>query len=87
MKESKEYLKQHKQSGIKVGDKVKVLKCAENLEKGWMNSWEDPMNNSIGKTLKVISDSGECGFELEDNMVNFEYPYFVLEKIEKTRKH
>jgi hypothetical protein len=83
MNDTEKYFEKHKKSGIKIGDKVKVLRRAENNEEGWRNSWEKEMDNSIGKILKVTNDSEECGFELDDCMQNFEYPYFILEKKEE----
>ena len=48
------------ETGLKVRDTVKVLRKAKSYELGWDQSWEQPMNDWIGKELVVerISKSG-----------------------------
>jgi len=75
---SEEYLKWHKESGIKVGDKVRVLRQARPKELGWYMQDVSPCH-SINGILKVREDQRERGFVLDDGEF---YPYFVLEVVE-----
>jgi hypothetical protein len=73
-----DYLNGHSKSGIKVGDKVKVLRRAKNHQDGWDNIWADSMDKSVGLVFQVVRDDGVAGFWLSDY---YRYPYFVLEKV------
>ena len=75
------YLDLHKASGLKVGDKVKVTRKAEDYENGWGDIWDDEsMDDSVGKVFEITSDAQYGGgFLLNSNW----YPYFVLEKVEE----
>jgi len=82
IKEVKEevYLKYQKASGLKVGDKVRVLRKAEDFENGWTNAWvEEEMDRTVGQTdiIESIQDYG--GINLESNGLG--YPFFVLKKV------
>ena len=66
------------ENNLKVGDYVKVTRRAENHADGLDDYWYDLMRDSVGKILKVKEISN---FIMLDNGIN--YPYFVLEKIEK----
>lgn len=90
MIEQEKYLEGHRNCGIKVGDRVRVIRKAEDFESGWQNIWfeqeredEEDMNVAIGLELFVIEDNGEEGFSCgqKGTVDNFMYPYFVLEKI------
>lgn len=74
------YFENHTNSGFKVGDKVKVLRSAEDFENGWDEEWVSRMDSSIGTEDVICADFGKNGFELK--YAGFNYPYFVLEKIE-----
>jgi hypothetical protein len=76
------YLEMQKNCGIKVGDRVKILRKAEDFEMGWDEVWVDVMDVYVGKTGKVnaISDIG-LNIHFDDLWYNF--PFFVLEKIEE----
>lgn len=80
-----EYLEKQKACGLKVGDKVKVLRKAEDDENGWEAWWLPEMDNFIGNTFEIIDECKAEGFVLIDNYTkeNFSFPYFVLEKAEK----
>lgn len=65
--------------GIGVGDSVKVLRKAGNKEKGWGTGWVPEMDSAIGGTL-TVEGGGERGFRLSDG---YNYPFFVLELIQK----
>jgi hypothetical protein len=77
---SKEYLKWHEKSGIKVGDKVRVLRQARPKELGWYMQDVSPCY-SINSILKVRENQRERGFVLDDGEF---YPYFVLEVVESS---
>ena len=79
-KESNNYLTGHKNSGLKVGDMVKVIKKADDYEAGWGCNWDSIKNNYVGKILKITSDEGVDGFALNNQ---WHFPYFVLEKVEE----
>jgi hypothetical protein len=74
------YLDGHRGCGLKVGDKVKVIRTAEDFEQGWKNSWTGPMYRRVGQTCTITGDDAEYGFTMDSG---FGYPYFVLEKVEE----
>lgn len=76
----KTYKELHDESGLKVGDWVKVLRKAEHKEGGWGNFWSDAMDNWVGACGKITHDAGSLGLCL---MEGHWFPCFVLEKIEK----
>ena len=75
-----DYLTGHKNSGLKVRNKVRVIRRAKNRENGWYNGWAEEMNDYVGCTFEITEDNNDKGFEL-GNVWNF--PYFVLEKVEE----
>jgi hypothetical protein len=77
---SKEYLKWHEKSGIKVGDIVRVLRKAQDEEMGWALAWLGTMDETVGQIFIVEEDDKVEGFGLSNN---WNYPYFVLEKVEE----
>ena len=66
-----------KQTGIKVGDTVKVTRVAETGEMGWDVYWNDEMKGNVTQKITEIRGNGN-GFRLEDGYV---YPFFVLEVV------
>ena len=79
MNEQEAYLVLHKASGIKVGDRVKVLRKAASRELGWGNSWVSKMDEAIGKEFNVDSDDvSGTGVRLGSYL---RFPFFVLEKV------
>ena len=84
------YLSGHINSGLKVGDKVKVFKISKSDENGWDNTWVKEMNEYVNRSGIIIYDNRSHGFKLYFNdgyQTHFEFPYFVLsnrkEKIKK----
>lgn len=80
------YKVMHEASGIKKGDRVKVLRKAKDKEMGWSVGWISSMNVTVGKT-GVVEDT-----EVEQVRVRFEhendywnYPFFVLEVMESAK--
>lgn len=83
--ESQAYETLQNASGIEVGDTVKMVRLAKSYELGWRNSWQESMNNSLGKEFKVTSIRGECGINLGDPSC-CDYPFFVFEIVKKWNK-
>ena len=79
------YIDSHKASGLKVGDRVKVLRKCKSYKDGWGNTWESEMDSSIGNVYEIVVDKGTFGFRLPLDNDRYCFPYFVLEKI-KTKK-
>jgi len=65
-----------KESNIKKGDTVKVLRTAKNYEMGWNDSWRWEMNEYVNKEFKV-AEILKGSVRLND----FWFPFFVLEII------
>lgn len=80
-----DYLNQHKLSGLKVGDKVRIIARAGHNERGWQNSWADPMDFFLFKEGKIVQDYLHKGFQLafDKSRISFMFPYFSLEKIDE----
>lgn len=68
-------------SGIKVGDKVRVTRTAEDRERGWPNIWPSGMDYMVGKEYTVRE---LCSYGIRLNSHSYcAFPYFVLEVVEK----
>ena len=81
------YLEEHKKSGLKVGDKVKIIKPEpkEGEWEEWENHWMDEMDELIGTVGEIIGDYEKSGFEVLlpiDFSFTYNFPYFALKKIE-----
>ena len=92
MTEQEKYLEGHRSCGIKVGDRVRVTRKAEEGENGWDNDWAEGicpevpgMEAYIGIEGVIALDEGAYGFEVDAGIEKtsglFAFPYFVLEKI------
>jgi hypothetical protein len=68
--------------GIKIGDKVKVLRKAKSFENGWACSWNEEMDEYVGRTGKVF-DIAFFGIDVEFYSSSWYFPFFVLEKVEE----
>ena len=79
MTEKESYIQGQKASGIEVGDKVRVVRAAEDYEDGWQASWNGS-EMEVGKEWVVKGRQGNEGFNLHEHYV---YPYFVLEIVKK----
>ena len=71
---------------LKEGDKVKVTRSATGHTRGWNNSWTEPMNQAVGKTCTVISNSYTpngvaLDFDNYGTTTNLSFPAYVLEKV------
>ncbi len=75
------YLQRQEASGIKVGDTVRVVKTAEQNERGWKNSW-CPSDMKVGQEGVVTKmHSSGCDVDTGRRYSHLAYPYFVLEVI------
>jgi hypothetical protein len=86
LKEHKKYMAGQTKCGLKVGDRVKLLRKAKSHEKGWDNSWEEEMDLRVGHTGR-ISSIGCVGISVEfwDDYPAYSYPFYVLKKVRKAR--
>ena len=76
------YLENHKSSGFKVGDKVRLVRIPKTFELGWDCSvGEDHGREFVGQTFEIENNYDVHGFCLKgtENL----FPYFVLELIEE----
>lgn len=75
-----EYVAFQAESGLKVGDKVKIIRTAESGEGGWANSWAEQMDAFVGQEA-IIARMTHYDIILESRRHgNFAFPFFVLEK-------
>lgn len=74
-----DYLAFHNVSGLAVGDKVKVVRKANDNEMGWDNDWVEDMDGCVGKVLTIIEDRGILGWRLDGGRC---FPTFVLQKVD-----
>ena len=81
----KTYKERQDECGLKVGDKVKILRKVVNYEDGWGNTWnEEVMDDFVGRIGKIVGELPCAGFQVfcEGLKGLYRYPYFVLEKVE-----
>jgi hypothetical protein len=76
----KEWIKKH---NLKKGDKVKVLRRANDHEKGWGCGWIPSMDETIGKEITIYNfGQRNNGLALEcSDCVCRLYPFFVLDPV------
>ena len=87
----KSYEERQRECGLKVGDKVKILRKVDDYADGWDNEWPEEADTWIGKIGSITGGKKADGFKVylkEENDWWF-FPYFVLEKVEdnETPKH
>lgn len=73
----KTYAELQAESGLKVGDWVKVVRTAKDYENGWGEEWCMSMNDCIGEIFQIYNISCSNGVSKRGG---FSFPYFVLEK-------
>lgn len=79
------YAELQEESGLKVGDMVKVLRKGSKDELGWENIWIDyEMDKAIGQVC-TIREITENGIKL-DQCALYSFPYFILEKYKETKE-
>ena len=81
---AEKYTEDQSACGIKVGDRVKVLRKAKDYERGWNNTWGFLMDRSIGKEFIVQDVPNAAGVRLGGS---YSYPWFVLEKVLSINDH
>ena len=83
----KAYKERQDECGLKVGDKVKILRMAEDDEDGWDNFWPEDADIWVGRTGEIIEDGEGHGLKvfLEEENDWYFFPYFVLEKVEEKK--
>ena len=84
----KTYKERQDECGLKVGDKVKILRKVVDYEDGWGNTWsEEGMNDFVGRIGKIVGEHPHTGFQVfcEGLKDLYRYPYFVLEKVEEKK--
>lgn len=71
--------------GINVGDTVRVLRKVNGDSMGWVNSWQDEMDELLNpeSTAVVVSIDDGHGIKLDNG---YQYPFFVLEVVESAFK-
>jgi hypothetical protein len=77
------YLKYQRNSGLKAGDKVKVLRSAVYMELGWNECWLDLKDKFIGKVFTIVEVEA-TGITLrydENDSCAWHFPFFILEKV------
>ena len=82
----KTYKERQDECGLKVGDKVKILRKVVDYENEW-GSWPKNADTWVGKICEIIGNSKSGGFKVfceEENDWWF-FPYFVLEKVEEKK--
>ena len=84
----KTYKERQDECGLKVGDKVKILRKAVNYEDGWGNTWSEAyMDDYVGRIGEIVGKHPCAGFTvfLEEKNDCWYFPYFVLEKVEEKK--
>lgn len=79
------YLDAQSACGLKEGDYVRVTRKAEVREAGWGNPWVPDMNAAVGRVGKVncLCNFGVSVYFGSPIINTWNFPYFVLEKVEK----
>lgn len=76
------YLEGQRESGIKVGDRVRILRIARDYEDGWENAWISPqMDGYVGQVGEVTQVGGTSGICVDKGDGGWRFPYFVLQKV------
>lgn len=79
----KTYKERQGECGLKVGDKVKILREVVDFEDGWDNVWVPRMSKCVGDTGVIRGIYEALGVQVKtDNYGAYFFPYFVLEKVE-----
>ena len=79
------YVEEQEESGLKVGDLVRVTRTAKDDERGWENSWINHVMTPLVGTIQQITEITDWGVQLEGSG-GYEFPYFVLEKVEESAR-
>ena len=84
--EKKSYEKRQRECGLKVCDKVRVIRKAEDYEDGWEARWVPGMSECVGDTGIIEAIHETFGVRVKtDNYGEHYFPYFALEKAEEKK--
>jgi len=75
------YLVLQQAAGFRAGDRVRVLRKAEDFELGWPDSWSVYMDDFIG-SVHTIQWVSQYGIGLVQGFGRYNFPWFVLEKVQ-----
>lgn len=83
--ETRKYIREQtrwlKQTGLKIGDRVKIIGKAASYQSGWPTVWTDQMSEKTGGSVRYITSAG-IAFTCDDGEDSAYYPFFVLVKEE-----
>lgn len=79
---AEDYLKGHRECGLKVGDRVRVTRTYGSHEGGYAVVACKADVSFVGRVFTIIKDDGINGFEIADGLEENTFPYFCLEKVE-----
>ncbi|KKK82843.1 hypothetical protein LCGC14_2799310, partial [marine sediment metagenome] len=77
------YLTLHKASGIKEGDKVKIVQKATGTDMGWNRCTAPGKDALVGSYATVHRDKDVEGFMIDALGGRWHFPFYCLELIEK----
>ena len=77
------YLTLHKASGIKEGDKVKIVQKATGTDMGWARCTAPGKDALVGSYATVHRDKDVEGFMIDALGGRWHFPFYCLELIEK----
>ena len=77
----KQYIKEESKCGINEGDEVKILRAADDYERGWNNTFEPEMVDFVGSVLRVMEVGNKEGYGIR-LAGGDSYPYFCLGLVE-----
>ena len=80
----KSYEERQAECGLKVGDKVRILRKAEDHEDGWGDAWNHhEMDDFVGRECEILRDNENRGFRVYNEELDewWNVPYFILEKV------
>jgi len=94
MTPNEKYAKAHdawlEMTGLKKGDRVRVLRSAKDNEHGWGWHWTSQKEKCVGEVFEVVNvderdytDGKRVGCVLSND--NF-YPFFILEVVEQKKE-
>ena len=79
----KTYKERQDECGLKVGDKVKILRKVGDFEDGWGDVWAPTMSECVGETVVIGVIRENLGVWVKtDNYGAYFFPYFTLKKVE-----
>lgn len=80
------YIALHKASGIKVGDRVRILRNPASGETSWADRTWAFSSRAPGNEANVKGDDGIDGFRLDGVGYSAGYPFYCLELVNGNKK-